>query len=330
MFAKLREVVENKAFRKLFIRSGLFSYILIAEVVFLGLLINTRGKDLGIKVIFSDFPVNFLIFFILFFIAMSHKNLFKVKLLKDLTKKQFIPFFLVNLAAVFTFYAFTQYLIDNPAAGIYSIIFTFLWWMFGAAIIIFLALAFFDIDYIKYLAAKKHLLIAGLFAVILAFLVGKWLNRTVWYSYSVLVARLIAKIVIFLLGLFLDGVSYTLDAQMLPTVTVPGFSAKIGTTCSGVNGIVLWIILFSIFALIEYKRLDIVKVLVLYPVGVVFMFLTNVLRVFSIFIAGHYINPRFAMGIFHKNVGWVLFTTYFLAFIYITHPWMKKKEVKKK
>lgn len=330
MFGKLKEAIENKAFRKFFIRATLFSYILIAEVVLLGLLINFRGAKLGIKTVFSDFPVNFLVFFILFFLVMSHRGLFKVKPLENLTRKKFIPFFTLNLISVFSFYGFTQYLINNPATGAYSLIFTVVWWLLGLAILVFLALSFFDISYIGYLAKNKHLVVSGILALLFAFLVPWNWFKPVSPSFATLMAEVVGRIVTFLLSIFMDGVSYVPDAKSLPTLIVPGFTAKIGMSCSGLSGMVLFAVLFSIFALIEYKRLDVVKVLIALPIGVVFMFLANILRIFAIFMAGHYVNPTFAMGIFHRNVGWVLFTAYFLAFIYITYPWMRQSRKKKK
>ena len=233
---------------------------------------------------------------------------------------------MVFLLAMFSFYAFTQHLIDNPATGMNSILFTVVWWLLGLAILVFLAFAFFDFDYVKYLATKKHLLAVGGFAFVFAWLVPWNWFRTVSPSFSTLAAKVVGKVVYWLLKIFLNGVSYTLDAEMLPTISVPGFTAKIGTSCSGVSGMVLFGILFAVFTFNERKRLDVIKVFILIPIGIVLMFLANTLRIFAIFVAGYLVNPQFAMGIFHKNVGWVLFTTYFLVFIYVTYPWMRLKK----
>ena len=324
MWKKLKEVVENKPFRKFFTRAALFSYALVAEVVLLSLLINFREIDIGIKTVFSDFPVNFLVFFILFFLAMSHSDLFKIKNLKDLTSKQFVPFFIANLIFVFSFYGLNQYLIANPATGVNSILFTILWWALGALIVIALVFAFFKLDYVVYLAKKKHLLVAGTFALVLAWMVPRWFFKLP--TVSQWSAKFVAKIVYFLLHLFLEGTTYSLNQYSTPVLTVPGFTAIIGPPCSGLSGVILFLILFTVFIAIEHKRLDQKKVLIVYPLGALGIYLANILRIFAIFVAGHYVSAEFAMGIFHKNVGWMLFTTYFLAVIYLAYPWMRKQK----
>ena len=110
----------------------------------------------------------------------------------------------------------------------------------------------------------------------------------------------------------------------MPVVGTPALAAKIYSPCSGIEGAGLFLLLFTALFIIEYKNLNKGKVLVLYLVGLIGAFIVNILRTFSIFVIGNFTSPEFAIGAFHSNVGWILFTLYFLAFVYIVYPWMRK------
>ncbi|MBW3013798.1 exosortase/archaeosortase family protein, partial [Candidatus Woesearchaeota archaeon] len=94
--------------------------------------------------------------------------------------------------------------------------------------------------------------------------------------------------------------------------------------CSGIEGISLFLLFFSIIAIIEWKTLNKKRLFVLYPLGVLFMFLINIARITFLIIAGIEISPEFAMGGFPSNFGWILFAVFFFIFMYFSYNWMKK------
>ncbi|MBW3011464.1 archaeosortase/exosortase family protein [Candidatus Woesearchaeota archaeon] len=110
----------------------------------------------------------------------------------------------------------------------------------------------------------------------------------------------------------------------IPTVGTSEHAVAIFKPCSGIEGISLFLLFFSIIAIIEWKTLNKKRLFILYPLGVLFMFLINIARITFLIIAGIEISPEFAMGGFHSNFGWILFAVFFFIFMYFSYNWMKK------
>ncbi len=78
---------------------------------------------------------------------------------------------------------------------------------------------------------------------------------------------------------------------------------------------------------IYHKKLKIPLTIALFFIGALGMFLTNILRIFILFIVGAHISPDLAVGLFHTNVGWILFILYFFIFWYIASKFVYKKSI---
>ena len=78
--------------------------------------------------------------------------------------------------------------------------------------------------------------------------------------------------------------------------------------------------------ILDYKRLKKKVAIPLYFVGIIGMFLTNIIRILLLFIVGAYWSPKFAVGMFHSNVGWILFIAYFAIFWWIASKYVYKKK----
>ncbi|MEM2956610.1 MAG: archaeosortase/exosortase family protein [Candidatus Pacearchaeota archaeon] len=82
---------------------------------------------------------------------------------------------------------------------------------------------------------------------------------------------------------------------------------------------------FIIISAFEWKKINKAKMFLIFPFGLIGMFLTNVLRITSIIIVGRYISQEFAVTTFHSNIGWILFIVYFMIFWYLSYNWLMKK-----
>jgi exosortase/archaeosortase family protein len=58
------------------------------------------------------------------------------------------------------------------------------------------------------------------------------------------------------------------------------------------------------------------------------MFITNILRIFLLFLIGAHYSPKLAVGLFHTNLGWILFIVYFGIFWIIAQRFIYKKSAK--
>ncbi|MEM4398030.1 MAG: archaeosortase/exosortase family protein, partial [Candidatus Woesearchaeota archaeon] len=80
---------------------------------------------------------------------------------------------------------------------------------------------------------------------------------------------------------------------------------------------------------VDRKRLKIIQTIIAFILGLIGMFLTNMIRILLLFIIGAYVSADFALGMFHNNIGWILFIIYFYLFFKIIRKFIYKNLNKK-
>lgn len=144
-----------------------------------------------------------------------------------------------------------------------------------------------------------------------------------------------SKAVYFLLSLsFSDAfIEFSFDfgeGFRYPLLGVGDFVVKIAKGCSGIEGISLFFALFILIVFLEWKRINKFRAFSILPLGLLGCLFINALRIYLLLVVGAVYSPEFAIGTFHNNIGWILFSMYFLAFEYFTYDWMLGKKKKKK
>ncbi len=317
MITKFKELIKNKEFMIFFKRSVLFIGILFIEILLLTLSIDFTGVALGNIFISTDAHLTIYVF-ILLFLVISLDRLKEIIYLKKLVLQRFILFFTINLLLVFAFYKLNRYCIENSSIAAQSTVFySFSWWILALMIPISLLFAFFDYAFIILFSKKfkKELVVSAILSVIFLILLKYSLKLWIFFS------KIVAKCVYFMLTFFFKGATYHLE-DTIPLIGIPAIKAKIYAPCSGIEGMWLFVLLFTVLVLTQYKNVNKKKVLFLYLIGIIGAFLLNILRTFCIFVIGSFTSREFALGIFHSNVGWILFTLYFLIFTQLTYRWM--------
>jgi exosortase/archaeosortase family protein len=118
---------------------------------------------------------------------------------------------------------------------------------------------------------------------------------------------------------FVSGLGYV--KALYPTLTGPLLDVTILLSCSGVNGIELFDVLFALVVFCDWPRLNKGRALVAYFVGVAAMILGNVVRIASFVVLGNHGFADFVAR-FHVNAGWFFFAAMFLIFLSCTYRWM--------
>ncbi len=192
------------------------------------------------------------------------------------------------------------------------------------AVLLYLAstclfLAVFTIDF-----AKKYWRSLAVLFVSLPFFVNLVeLAYTFWFFFSSMVARGSG----FLLHLFFTNTSVQLNSLENIVVRVNDFSVVIGAACSGLDSLVLFFILFITLLAYQHDVVHKTRAVFVGVLGFIGAFLVNILRVTALIALGtHY--PDFAINGFHSNAGWILFTIYFVGFVWLTRDWILKKNEK--
>ena len=92
------------------------------------------------------------------------------------------------------------------------------------------------------------------------------------------------------------------------------FIVKIGKPCSGIDSMLLFTSLYALIIALDHKVLNKKTALLLFPIGLIGIFAFNIIRVYLLMLIGIHVSEDFAIGLFHQNVGWILFIIYFAIF----------------
>ena len=118
------------------------------------------------------------------------------------------------------------------------------------------------------------------------------------------------------------------------TISHPLFSARVAAACSGLEGIFLFIFLFSLIVIVDWGSYSVRKALLIYLLGILYMFLLNVLRVMVFFAAAIWATKQWGEGqasqlfvwFFHANVGWIFYLIGIALFFSILFRFMQKQK----
>ncbi|MGB3082311.1 MAG: exosortase/archaeosortase family protein [Candidatus Omnitrophota bacterium] len=117
----------------------------------------------------------------------------------------------------------------------------------------------------------------------------------------------------------------THDYFKVPVINTGTFSAQIDTPCSGLGGIVVFLLVFGIILLADWKKFNKKRAMVVALLGPFIMYVANIIRVFVLFLIGHFYSPEFAVGIFHSYAGIIFYPIIVIAIIAVFYRWMLKK-----
>lgn len=173
---------------------------------------------------------------------------------------------------------------------------------------------------------RKEMLLFGAIAAGFFFLMLAVQN--LWALFS----SVISQILFWVFGIFSDDVALTQfvsSKSMIegggPLLKYESFSAIIGKPCSGIDSLLLFATLYIIILCLDYKRLKKTSMIIAFIAGAFGMFATNIARILILFIIGAKMSPELAVGLFHNNLGWILFIAYFVAFWWVASKYVYKK-----
>lgn len=97
------------------------------------------------------------------------------------------------------------------------------------------------------------------------------------------------------------------------------FVVEMAPQCSGYEGIALVSAFVATYLWIFRRELRFPHSLALLPLGVVAIWLTNILRIALLIAVGSSLSPRIAAGGFHSQAGWIMFSMVSLGLVALAH-----------
>jgi exosortase/archaeosortase family protein len=136
-----------------------------------------------------------------------------------------------------------------------------------------------------------------------------------WPVYS----KLLAQTVHFLAAIFVTGLGYVPGAS--PTITGPTLDVHILFGCSGLDGLRLFQLLFSLLLVCDWDRLRRWRTLTGYAAGLAAMLLANAMRIAAMVVIGNRISADLVVR-YHLQAGWIYVTTVFLLLLLVSYRWL--------
>ncbi len=112
------------------------------------------------------------------------------------------------------------------------------------------------------------------------------------------------------------------DVYLDPTRAILGvnsFLVEIAPACSGLEGIALITVFVALYLWLFRKELRFPAALLLFPVGITIIWVTNILRIVILVSIGAFISPSIAIDGFHSQAGWIAFSIVAFGMIFLAH-----------
>jgi len=311
-----KSVFHRKGFVQLLWRLGFFGLFLIIEAYFIESRIKIPQKWWAAEFVMStDFALSGILMAVGIFALLARNQLIHIKQQPKFNPAQFCAMFLINLLFAFFFTNLVKFMTVSQQSSLTLVL---LWYVLGISMVASLFFAFFKVKDVVEFFNQPRTLVAGIIGVSFAFYYQ--LFKGFWH----VLAYVVAKVVYFMLSLTYPNVTFSMNPDMTATIGTNAFNVIIAGACSGIDGVKLFLILFTFFLIIDWKAINPKKAVLLYFLGTVIMFTVNIIRVYLVLLIGNIVNPEFAMKGFHANIGWILFTFVFIIFEYLTYNWMRK------
>ena len=153
-------------------------------------------------------------------------------------------------------------------------------------------------------------LVAGILVGLAAWMVGHVGQEGFWNALGAPTLHSVQNILVFLIP------ESVLPANGIEAGT-QDFKVKIGSVCSGYEGIGLAWIFVSFYLWIARERLRFPHALWLLPIATVSVWSANILRIVALILIGDMWSPRIAIEAFHSRMGWILFCSIALGLMAI-------------
>lgn len=228
-------------------------------------------------------------------------------------KASYLIFGICSLLSLTGFFVFASQLIDShpeiPVA-----------YLIGAHALllstpVFLMLCVYGPTFIvKFLTVfKKEIIILIVVGTVL-YIFTDWIWN-LWPLFSGVVLRTVAVI---------SALSFPTSVAPPEILTVGSFSVSVGEECSGLESLFMFSALYAMIGYLEKRTLQISKYIITYIPLAIGLYIVNILRVYILVLVGVLWSPMVAIRLFHTYLGMLLFVIYFLLFLKLVYPGLKK------
>ncbi|MEN8166758.1 MAG: exosortase E/protease, VPEID-CTERM system [Pseudomonadota bacterium] len=175
------------------------------------------------------------------------------------------------------------------------------WLTLSVTTFAFWLLAFAPVHFWGRLIRREYIALSVASLAAIAAWAGGLLAQKLW--------RPLAETTFWLAHLLLDSVypSIASDAKE-GTLGTAAFQVHIAPACSGYEGMALVTVFVAVYVWLLRNELRFPQALLLFPLGILAIYLANIIRLAALILLGTHISPEVAVSGFHSQAGWIAFT----------------------
>jgi len=132
----------------------------------------------------------------------------------------------------------------------------------------------------------------------------------------------VAKSNLFLLHIFGFETVSNFTGERGPVIGTDSFAAGIFAPCSGLEGIFLFILIFAVFLVLNWRNINKKRIAFVALAGCFLMYAANIFRIFALLLVGHFIDPELARGMFHSYAGIAIYATIIPIIFLASYNWL--------
>lgn len=292
-----------------------FKYFIIRSIIFLAviylifpLLIKGLAAYLGSGSIFETnlFLDVFALVVIGAFVVLRRNELINLKTYKFGFSSVIYFFLSVIFIGLFTYSKYSWNLMHVLNNQILVVSLTYLFYFLAA---LFLA---FGVYSQKFMYDFREELGSTALIIALFFMLFKAMSDA-WYFLGVF----ISKATYYLLSIHSNAM---LSLNNGISLGANNFEVIIGSPCSGIASIGMFLGLFLFISFLDYGRLKTKFILKYLVIGLIGLIIVVILRLYILMVIGAYFSEKLALGLFHDNLSWILFIIYLIGYWYIVYP----------
>ena len=335
---KFENFRKNKGLYQLIVRSTIF--FLVVFGIYMAIFLWIRhlpffvqhlqiGEDFYFPFLTGLRKTDFLnagVFSIIAFVIWNRKGLAKVKATKRIIL-QTIVFLIIGILFLALHYYLKYWIGINPDIAASALMFfTIMKLLLVVLFVVFIAVAIFTQEFLVNIFKEYWKSILVFLAIGIAYFFLIQFFQLIWYKLSYFVSISIRS----LLELTFNTVYFSPGSAINGTrLGVEGFNVGISNECSGVDSLLLFLSLYVLLLVLDWKRMNIKRMLILLIPGLIGTVAYNILRIYLLMLVGIFINPEFAVDVFHTNIGWILFLLFFIVFWHFGSKWVYIKKGQK-
>jgi len=107
-----------------------------------------------------------------------------------------------------------------------------------------------------------------------------------------------------------------------PIIGTNSFTVSIAPLCSGISGILTFLLVLSAIGILKWNKVNKTKLFVVGYIGIFIMYFTNLIRIYMLILIGHFVGESLADELWHSEGSMIYYAAVIIIILSISNRWM--------